>query len=76
MQYIKLKDDIVVMVKAIQAVNIHKGGKQTLPDGKEIDVKPTLSVMLPMNAINVQYDSEGDARANYEAILKILGEHP
>lgn len=72
MQFIRLKGDIVIFIKAIQAINIHPAAKQTLPDGKEVDSKPVISVMLAMNAINVQYETDEEARAQYEAILKCL----
>jgi hypothetical protein len=72
MQFIRLKDDILIFVRAIQAVNIHKSGKTKLADGTEVDTKPVISVMLAMNAINVQYDTDEEACAQYAAIIKVL----
>jgi hypothetical protein len=75
MQFIQVKDDIIVLITAIQALNIHKGGKQKVAEDKEIETKPCVSIMLTMNAINVSYDTEGEARATYEAIKKVLTDY-
>lgn len=72
MRFIRLKDDIVIFVKNIQAINIAKAGKQKMQDGTLVDTKPIVSVMLTMNSINTQFDTDEQARAQYEAILKSL----
>ncbi len=72
MQFIRLKDDVVVFVKNIQAINIHKGGIVKNQQGEDVETKPVVSVMLNMNSINAQFDTEAEARAQYEAILKAL----
>ena len=75
MQFIQVKDDIIIMVTAVQALNVHKASKQTLQDGKEVDVKAFVSIMLAMNTINIQYDTDEEARTTYEAIKRIISDY-